>query len=76
MAKTKKRLYGVFGITPELLEVWEGQLKREIAVWIENGKVELRLFLTFMEAEQARKQLQAFNEVGPYKLELKRITNC
>ena len=72
MSDTKK-LYGVFGITAEMLNAWAGQLRDDLTVWKENSKIEARLRLTREEAKLAKRQLKEFNSNGTYNLQLKRV---
>lgn len=71
----KKRNYKIVGVTQEIAEIWKENLRRDARILRcnSNGKIQIRLSLTILEAIYIRCSMIKYNLTHPCVLKLKRV---
>lgn len=71
----KKRTYKIVGVTPEMAEKWVKYLRRDARILRcnSNGKIQIRLSLTILEAIYIRCSMIKYNLTHPCVLKLKKV---
>ena len=66
-----EKWYKIVGLSKELANNWKGDLRQDIIVWEENGKLEARIRLNPIDAIRMDRLMKENNKQQPYyKLQL------
>ena len=68
----KKRWYKIMGVSMDMLEAWQEDLREDILVWVKNDEVSLRIRLTWFQAICMRLSMMKINLSNPISLRLER----
>ena len=65
-----RKWYRIVGLTQELVEAWNSDLRDDILIWKEGEDIEARIRLTWPEAVRMKFQMMRNNINKPYLLRL------
>lgn len=66
-----EKWYKIEGITVELYNTWNKDLRKDIVIWIENNKLEARIKLGWFQAIRFKRSMSRNNKKQTYyKLQL------
>lgn len=68
----RKRWYRIKGVSKDMLEAWQEDLREDILVWVKNDEVSLRIRLTWFQALVMRLSMMKVNMQNPIRLKLER----
>ena len=69
-----RKWYRIVGLTQELVEAWNSDLRDDILIWNEGEDIEARICLTWPEAVRMKFQMMRNNINKPYLLRL--VKDC